>query len=244
MDLGLQGRVVAVTGAGRGLGCAISEAFLAESAQVLAADLDFPAGHIAGAGPDRLVRLRCDVSTAEGAARPVGGAMEAFGRIDALICNAAFLSSEMLVDATEDHFLRSMRTNAGGALFAIQAAARLGMRGAVVVIGSTATKSTQPAQVSYRSSKLALLAIVQSAALELAASGIRVNLLTPGAIDTGLLPPDSPLRLRVQQEIPLGREASPAEIAGAVLFLASDAAAYVTGAELVMDGALSLRPIR
>jgi NAD(P)-dependent dehydrogenase (short-subunit alcohol dehydrogenase family) len=242
VDLGLQRKVVVVTGAGRGLGRAVSEAFLAEGAYVLGADRSFPkAGLIVD---EHMRRIELDVATEAGAAGVADAALATFGRLDILVCNAGRHSSEPVAKLTAGELAATFATNVGGAAFAIRAAAQHGLDGgAVVIVGSTATKSVQAGEFSYRASKMALRALAESAALELCPRGIRVNLVTPGAIDTEFAP-RSGQRDFVIGEIPMRREAAPWEIASAVLFLCSKAANYITGTELVVDGGLSMRPIQ
>jgi 3alpha(or 20beta)-hydroxysteroid dehydrogenase len=242
VDLGLKDKVVVVTGAGRGLGLAICDAFLTEGARVLSVDRAF---HETSLREDE--RLRCvelDVGTELGSAEVAHAAFATFGRLDILVCNAGRHSSEPVCNLTASELAATFATNVGGAVFAIRAAAQLGLeRGAVAIIGSTATKSVQPGEFSYRASKMALRALTESAALELCRRGVRVNLVTPGGIDTAFAPRGA-RRDFVIGEIPMQREAAPREVANAVVFLCSDAASYITGTELVVDGGLSMRPIR
>ena len=244
MDLGLSGKIVAITGAARGLGLAAGEGFLAEGARVLFADRSFPEGWRPADGDSAAWRAHvADVSTEAGAAGVVAAAVEAFGGIDILVCNAGRHSSQPVAGATAEEFQTTIATNVGGALFAIREAARHGFDGgAVVIVGSTATKSVQPNEFSYRASKIALRALAESAALEFCRRGIRVNLVTPGAIDTDFAP-RSEARRQARAQIPMQREGQPREIANVVLFLASEAASYVTGAEFLVDGGLSMRPL-
>jgi 3alpha(or 20beta)-hydroxysteroid dehydrogenase len=242
VDLGLKHKVVVVTGAGSGLGRAISDAFLAEGARVVSVDRAF-----SESGPldnEHSRRVELDVATELGAAEVADAAFAAFGRLDILVCNAGRYSSEPVVELTASELAATFATNVGGAVFAIRAAARIGLKGgAVAIIGSTATKSVQAGEFSYRASKMALQALTQSTALELCGRGTRVNLVTPGAIDTAF-GRRSGRRDFVIGEIPMRREAGPREVANAVVFLCSEAASYITGAELVVDGGLSMRPIR
>lgn len=246
MDLGLADKVVAVTGGARGLGLAIVRAFLAEGAVVVSVDRAHTAESPADAeNNDRMRLIEADIATEAGAGAAVDAAIDAFGRLDILVCNAARYSNEPLSALSHGEWMATQSTNVGGAAFAIKKAVDAGMKdGAVVIVGSTATKSVQANEFSYRASKMALWALTQSAALELCDDGIRVNLVTPGAINTAFASANEEGRQRALRAIPMGREAEPAEIAKAVLFLASDAASYITGSELLIDGGLSMRPIR
>lgn len=244
MDLRLEGKVVAVTGAARGLGLAVARAFLREGANVLSVDRSFDADYSAfGGGRHRTAVV--DISTEAAASSLPELARAAFGKLDILVLNAGRHSLERVAGLTAAEFDLTFRTNVLGAAFALRSYAQaLPEGGAVVIIGSTATKSTQASEFSYRSSKFALRALTESAAVEFAAKGVRVNLVTPGAIATGFAKFGPEARRRLEREIPLGRESQPAEIAEVVVFAASSAASYMTGAEIVVDGGLQMRPLR
>jgi NAD(P)-dependent dehydrogenase (short-subunit alcohol dehydrogenase family) len=243
MDLGLQGKVVAITGAARGLGRAAARAFLREGAQVFSVDRSFERGEAADDDSHR--RAVVDVASEEGAASVPQLARSAFGRLDILVLNAGRHSSQSVAGLTAAEFDITFSTNVLGAAFALREyAVALPAGGAVVLIGSTATKSVQSSEFIYRSSKFALRALTESAALEFADRGIRVNMVTPGAIATGFAKYGPGQREKVLAEIPMGRESEPAEIAEVVVFVASPRCSYMTGAEIVVDGGVSMRPIR
>ena len=181
--------------------------------------------------------------------RMVAEAAEHLGGLDLYVNNAAVALHEPLTRVT----LASLGEDDGDQRrgFRLSAAARRPAasspegRGAIVAVGSTATVSAQPRETAYRASKAALKAHIEVAAVELAPFGIRVNLVTPGATDTPFVAGADPgQRARALANVPLRREAQPEEIAPAVVFLLSDRlAGYITGAELVVDGGLRLRPI-
>ena len=245
MDLGLAGKVAAITGAARGLGLATARLLLAEGARVLSVDRsfgeDYPlAGHDATAHRHAVV----DIATEAGAASVPRLAREAFGRVDILVLNAGRHSLEPIAGLTAGEFDLTHRTNVLGAAFVLRDyAGQLLPGGAVVIIGSTATKSVQANEFSYRSSKYALRALAESAAIEFAPAGVRVNLVTPGAISTGFAKFGPGVRERLVREIPLGHEATPEEIARVVAFVASPAASYMTGSEVLVDGGLAMRSL-
>jgi 3alpha(or 20beta)-hydroxysteroid dehydrogenase len=244
MDLGLADKVVVITGAGRGLGLAMVRAFLAEGAHVHAFDLSFPAGAFDGLDAARLVAEVRDCAGPAGAEVP-RRAMAARGRLDILVLNAARHAVQPLAALREAEVARIFATNLHGpahALAAFAAAPPPG-GGAAVLIGSTATHSVQPGEFAYRAAKAGLKALAGSAALELAPLGVRVNLVSPGGMDTDFAP-RSPQRRRALREIPLGREADPAEVAAVAVFVASPVNSYMTGAEVLVDGGLAMRPIR
>lgn len=246
MDLLLTDRVVAVTGAARGLGLAVAQAFLAEGARVLSTDRWFDAGYpLSSADPARHRHAVLDISSEAGASSLAQLAGDAFGRVDILVLNAGRHSLEPLKSLTAAELDLTYRTNLLGAAFALRTYAQHPAQGgAVVIIGSTATKSVQASEFSYRSSKLALRALAESAAVELAPLGVRVNLVTPGAIRTGFAKFGPGVRERLVREIPLGREAEPADIARVVVFVASPCNSYMTGSEVLVDGGLSMRSLR
>ena len=246
MDLRLTGKVAAVTGAARGLGLAVARAFLGEGARVYSVDRSFDADYpLAGFDAARHKHAVVDVATEAGAASVPKLAREAFGALDIMVLNAGRHSLEPVAGLTAAEFDLTFRTNVLGAAFALREYAKdLPVGGAVVIIGSTATRSVQPNEFAYRSSKFALRALAESAALEFVPAGARVNIVTPGAMATGFAKLGPGVRERLMREIPLGREADPAEVAEVVTFVASPICSYMTGAEIVVDGGLSMRPMR
>lgn len=243
MKLDLSDKVAIVTGGARGLGAAVAQGFLAEGCRVARVDRSFPANLADQIAADRAQTcVTADLGAEDAASAYYSAVLSWAGRVDILVFNAARYSNERLAELTRNEVTQTFRTNVEGAALGIQHAVSAGFRnGAIVVIGSTATKSVQPGEFSYRASKLALRGLVESAALELCSCGVRVNLVTPGAIATGFASND--LRERVVQQIPMHREATPAEVANVVTFLCSSAASYITGAEVVVDGGLSMRPL-
>jgi NAD(P)-dependent dehydrogenase (short-subunit alcohol dehydrogenase family) len=245
MDLRLEGKVVAITGAARGLGRAAALAFLREGARVFSTDRSFDPEDASGFSPGRHQRAVVDISTEAGAMSVPALARQAFGTLDILVLNAGRHSSQPVEGLTAAEFDLTFRTNVLGAAFGLREYAKaLPVGGVVVIIGSTATKSVQANEFTYRSSKFALRALTESAALEFAERGVRVNLVTPGAIATNFATFGPGQRERVMQEIPMHREAQPAEIAEVVVFLASPLCSYMTGSEVLVDGGVSMRPIR
>ena len=246
MDFQLEGKVVVVTGAARGLGLAIANGFLKEGARVLSVDLSFPEEYeLRDDSENSHIMLVADLSDENSVRSVPATAYNHFGSLDILVLNVGRHVSQSLENLTVDEFEKTLRTNVLGAALMISSGTEyISDNGAIVTIGSTATKSVQQNEFSYRSSKYALTALTESAALELSGRGIRVNNVTPGAIATEFASLNPVQRDRVIGEIPMKREAAPSEIANTVLFLASSASSYVTGVELVVDGGLSMRPIR
>lgn len=243
----LGGKAAAVTGATRGIGRAIALAFAREGADVLVNGRDAAAGRrvvaeIEGVGR-RAVWHRADLGRVEEARGVVAATVAAFGRIDVLVNNAGLFERKPALEMAEADWDRILDVNLKGAFFCAQAAARAmreaGVRGAIVNVASDAAWSggLNPC-AHYAASKAGMVSFTRSLAKELAPHGIRVNALAPGLIATemgGTAGSTLP-----GLTIPLGREGTPEEVAAAAVFLASDEASYVTGANLNLSGGLFL----
>ena len=241
-----EGRSVVVTGGSSGIGAATVHAFVDEGAHVVAVGRD--AGRLeavrrTAGDPDRVVPRIADVSTPAAARGAIRGAIEAVGRVDVLVNNAGIAHSAPALDIPERQWRETLAVNLDAAFFATQAAARnmieSGGGGSVVSIASTDAFSAEAPQLDYNVSKAALVMMMRSFALELGHLGIRCNCVAPGETATPMVAeelerPD--FRASYLRRIPLRRIAEPREIAAAVLFLASDAASFVTGATVLVDG--------
>jgi NAD(P)-dependent dehydrogenase (short-subunit alcohol dehydrogenase family) len=249
----LHGRVAIVTGAAQSIGRAIADALAREGASVAVADLQGEkatavAASINAAG-GRAVGLRVDVSRVADIARMIDETLERFGRIDILVNNAGIAIAKPFLDLTEAEWDRQMAVNLKAVYFATQRAGaamiRDGRPGRIVNLASTsAFVASSTPMTAYDISKAGVRMLTISSAVQLAPYGINVNAIAPGTIDTDLtrsVADPERLAAYAREKIPLGRLGQPPDIAGAAVFLCSDASSYMTGHTLVVDGGWLLR---
>jgi len=249
----LAGRRAIVTGAGSGIGRASALLFAAEGAAVLAVDRNEAAvqetrAQIVAAG-GRAEAMAADVGDEAQAAAYVARAIEAFGGLDVVHANAGVSGGTTpLLEATAELWAEVLRINLIGAFLAIRHAAPHMVaqgRGAIVCTASVAGLRANAAGAAYSASKAGVISLVQTAAASLTGTGVRVNAVCPGLIETGMTQPLFEAARargsegRIGQLNPLQRYGVPGEIAAAALFLVSDAASYVNGQALAVDGGLS-----
>lgn len=240
-------KVALVTGAGRGIGRAIAEAFAAQGAIVAANDitpinLDETVRRIAASG-GRARGYLCDVAQRMPVRAMISQVQEDFGRLDILINNAGVEPHAPLLEMDEWDWRRTLDVNLSGAFFTIQAAGRLMQAqggGVIVNIASIAGRAHGlKDRAAYVASKSGLIGLTREAARALAPFNIRVNAVCPGVIETEMtaaLRQDETMLRKWLEDIPQGRLGQPQDVTGVVLFLCSQAAGYLTGQAINVDG--------
>lgn len=246
----MSGRVALVTGAASGIGRAAALRLAGEGASValvsLPQDRLGPVTRECGERGVKALALPCDVGDPAAVAAAFDAAAAELGPVDAVFNNAGTSIVAPITDTSDEQWERQLRTNLTGSFNVLRQAARtmtdLG-HGAIVNTASELALIGQAGYAGYAATKGGVLAMTRAVASELAHAGIRVNAVCPGAVDTPLLhaefaTADDPAAELVENEqsIALGRLAHPQEIAAAVVFLLSDAASYITGTQLMVDG--------
>jgi 3-oxoacyl-[acyl-carrier protein] reductase len=234
------GRSVLVTGGNRGIGLAIATAFHAAGDKVAVASRG-------GSLPDDLpgaLGVTCDVTDSASVDAAFAEAEAAHGPVEVLVANAGVTNDTLLMRMTDEEFTSVLDTNLTGAFRCARRASK-GMirlrRGRIVLISSVVGLYGSPGQVNYASSKAGLVGLARSITRELGGRGITANVVAPGFVETDMtagLPEAQQAAYRAA--IPAGRFATADEVAGAVRFLASDEAAYITGAVVPVDGGLGM----
>ncbi len=236
--------VALVTGAAGGQGWAIVKRLRANGYYVAACDrrADDIVAAVDDLGDDAVIAIELDVTSPQQWEAAVEKTVDRFGMLNALVNNAGVLHRAALADETAEDFENAWRVNCLGAFLGMRATLaqlREAKHAAIVNICSTGAIRPFPAHCAYGSSKWALRGLTQTAAAELGPSGIRVNAVFPGPIATSML--DETTQTRLTSTAMFGRLGQPTEIADAVAFLVSDAALFITGSELVVDGGQCLQ---
>lgn len=235
-------KIALVVGGARGIGLAIAERLAAEGASVAitgrrSSEVTAAATSI---GPD--VRgFAADAAQPDEIEAVVSAVHDTFGRIDALVLNAGISEPASLDQETAEHFDRHFSINVRGPVLAARAAVKLmAAGGSIVLIGSIADTIGIPTRGAYSASKAALRSYARTWTAELAPRGIRVNVVSPGPTDTAMMAAVGPdEKAALLAPIPLGRLGRPDEVAAAAVFLLSDEASYIAGAELCVDGGMA-----
>jgi NAD(P)-dependent dehydrogenase (short-subunit alcohol dehydrogenase family) len=247
-----ENRTVLVTGAGSGIGRALARGFAAEGATVVVCGrrLDALSETVALVEADggAAVALPADVTRPEELARLIGEVVDRYGGLDVAVNNAGTLATAPTTELPEEDWARLMDVNATGVFHAMRqeiGAMRARGGGVIVNIGSNIGVHVRlPACGGYAASKAAMTALSRTAALEYIGEGIRINVVSPGPVDTpmSLLPGETSAERteRMREALPLGRVCSLEEVTSTVLWLASDDASFVVGHDLVLDGGASV----
>ncbi len=230
-------RSVLVTGGNRGIGRAIAQAFLDEGDKVAVT-------YRSGEPPEGFLGVRCDVTDAEQVDQAFRTVEEQQGPVEVLVANAGVNRDTLLLRMSDEDWDTVLDTNLTGAFRVVKRAAR-GMlrlrRGRIILISSVVGLLGSAGQVNYAASKAGLVGMARSMTRELGSRGITTNVVAPGFVETAMtaeLPEEK--REEYRNQIPMKRYADVSEIAGAVTWLASDQAAYITGAVIPVDGGLGM----
>lgn len=246
MQLDLAGRVALVTGASRGIGRAIALQLGASGAAVVVnyrgseAAAHEVVGQITAAG-GQAIAVQADVSDAAAHEALIKATTDAFGRLDILINNAGITRDTLLLRMKTTDIDDVLNTNLRGVMLLTKSALRPMLKnkwGRIISLSSIIGLTGNAGQANYAASKAGLLGFTKSVALEMASRNITANAICPGFIETDMTAAamTADFRAKALERVPLGRLGTPADIANAVVFLASDAAAYITGQTLAVDG--------
>jgi 3-oxoacyl-[acyl-carrier protein] reductase len=243
-----EGRAAIVTGGGAGIGLAIARMLAAEGANVVLPDFNGEAAEAAAEEVRALgvqaLAFQADVADGPRMDETAAATLEAFGSIDILINNAGITRDNLLLRMSQDQWEAVIRTNLTGTYVATHAVLRQMMRqraGSIVSIASVIGLMGNPGQANYAASKAGVIGFTKTIAREVASRGIRVNAIAPGYIRTAMtdkLPEET--QQAILENIPLPRLGETEDVAQAVRFLCSDAASYITGVCLRVDGGMAI----
>ncbi|MBS1674916.1 MAG: 3-oxoacyl-ACP reductase FabG [Actinobacteria bacterium] len=230
-------RVVLVTGGNRGIGRAIAERFVRDGYRVAVTARS-------GDGPEGTLTVRADVTDAAAVDAAFSEVEQKLGPVEIVVANAGITKDTLLLRMSEDDFDSVVSTNLGGSFRVVKRASKGMLKarfGRVILISSVVGLYGSAGQINYAASKSALVGFARSLTRELGARGITANVVAPGFIETDMtaeLPEDT--QKQYKASIPAGRFASADEVAGVVTWLASDDAAYISGAVIPVDGGLGM----
>ncbi len=235
-------RSVLITGGNRGIGLAIARS-LADAGDKVAIT------YRSGEPPKELIErgvlaVKCDITDQEQVEQAYKEVEDVHGRVEVVVANAAINRDQLLLRMTEEEFISVLETNLTGTFRVVKRASRGMLRarsGRIVLISSVVGLSGSAGQVNYAAAKSGLVGFARSVARELASRNITCNVVAPGFVDTDMTRAlGEERRAEIVGQVPLGRYARPEEVAAVVRFLASDDAAYITGAVIPVDGGLGM----
>jgi NAD(P)-dependent dehydrogenase (short-subunit alcohol dehydrogenase family) len=230
-------RTVLVTGGNRGIGLAIARAFAERGDRVAVT-------HRGSGAPDDLYGVVCDITDPAAVDAAFGKVEAELGPVEVLVANAGVTDDTLLLRMSEEQFTRVVDTNLTGAFRCAKRAASKMLRarwGRMIFISSVVGLYGSPGQVNYAASKAGLVGIARSITRELGSRNITANVVAPGYVETDMTDALSDkLKTEYKQLIPMGRFATPEEVAGAVTWLAGDTAGYISGAVIPVDGGLGM----
>lgn len=242
----LQGKVAIVTGGAQGIGRQIALTLANAGADVVISDVqkagaEEVAAQVAVSGR-RSLALQVDVTSSAEVEGMVRTTVDQMGRLDILVCNAGITRDTLLIRMKEDDWNRVLDVNLKGAFLCMKAAAPILSKqrsGRIIAIASVVAVLGNAGQANYAASKAGLIGLTKTVAREYASRGITVNAVAPGFIDTAMTQALSEkVREELLRQIPLGRLGTPEDVAAAVRFLASDAAGYLTGQVIHVNGGM------
>jgi NAD(P)-dependent dehydrogenase (short-subunit alcohol dehydrogenase family) len=241
----LEGKVAVVTGAGSGIGAATTEAFHAEGAKVVAADISGQQEQVAQKLGDGCLAVHCDVSKSEDVRNALAAALDTFGSLNVIVNNAGIDGPVApFAEYSEEDFDHVWSINGRGVFLGMRYGIPILLEqggGSIINTASMAAIVAFPGMNAYCAAKGAVLMLTKTAGAEYAGQGIRVNAICPGAIRTAItdsLPPE--LIQGVVNATPAGRFADPSEVASLAVYLASDESKFVTGTGILIDGGYTL----
>jgi len=230
-------RSVLVTGGNRGIGLAIARAFAVQGDKVAVT-------HRGRGAPDGLFGVRCDVTDAAAVDEAFTAVEAQHGPVEVLVSNAGITEDALLLRMSEEQFTRVLDANLAGAYRVARRAAGKMLRarsGRMIFVSSVVGMTGSAGQANYAASKAGLVGLARSIARELGSRSITANVVAPGFVGTDMTAELSGQRqAEILGQVPLGRIATPEEVAGVVTFLGGDAAAYITGAVIPVDGGLGM----
>jgi 3-oxoacyl-[acyl-carrier protein] reductase len=243
----LNEQIALVTGAGQGIGLSITEALLEHGASVLLCDVAEDQVSAAASRLNAGVRVaaaRCDVTRNIDVEQAVASCVQKFGRVDILVNNAGITRDAYIAKMTEEAFDAVLGVSLKGSWLATRAVAPI-MReqrsGSIINVSSLSGKMGNPAQTNYSAAKAGMIGLTKASAKEFGSAGVRVNAVMPGLIRSAMTLAMKPeIYAAKEKEVPLQRAGEPHEVAGAVVFLASPLASYITGAVIEVTGGRSM----